>query len=161
MISDTDHQREGERPAVMNFPDSLIESVGFVLNKTAQRVVRLAEAKIAALDIQIKHVGVLAAIVERGPLSQKAVGETLLIDRTTMVQLTDKLESLGLVERHPDPADRRVSVLHLTAAGETVYRRARSLVREAEAELLDCLSAADRRKLHLMLVRVLEQEKEG
>jgi DNA-binding MarR family transcriptional regulator len=139
----------------------LIESVGFVLNKVAQRVVRLAEAKMAALDIQTKHVGVLAAIVERGPRSQKAVGEALLIDRTTMVQLADKLESLGLVERHPDPADRRVSLLHLTADGETTYRRARSLGRKAEAELLDCLSAEDRQKLHLMLVRVLKQEQEG
>jgi DNA-binding MarR family transcriptional regulator len=145
----------------MNFPDTLIESVGFILSKLAQRVIRLAEAKMAALGIQTKHVGVLATIVERGPLSQKAVGEALLIDRTTMVQLADKLESLGLVERRPDPVDRRVSLLHLTADGESAYRQARSLVREAEAHLLDCLSAKDRRKLHRLLVRVLEQEQEG
>jgi DNA-binding MarR family transcriptional regulator len=145
----------------MNFPDTLIESVGFVLSKLAQRVIRLAEAKMAALGIQTKHVGVLATIVERGPLSQKAVGEAPLIDRTTMVQLADKLESLGLVERRPDPVDRRVSLLHLTVDGETAYRRARSLVREAEAHLLDCLSAEDRWKLHRLLVRVLEQEQEG
>jgi DNA-binding MarR family transcriptional regulator len=145
----------------MNFPETLIESVGFILSKLSQRVIRLAEAKMAALGIQTKHVGVLATIVERGPLSQKAVGEALLIDRTTMVQLADKLESLGLVERRPDPVDRRVSLLHLTADGETAYRRARSLVREAEAHLLDCLSAGDRWKLHRLLVRVLEQEQEG
>jgi DNA-binding MarR family transcriptional regulator len=145
----------------MNFPDTLIESVGFVLSKLSQRVIRLAEAKMAALGIQTKHVGVLATIVERGPLSQKAVGEALLIDRTTMVQLADKLESLGFVERRPDPVDRRVSLLHLTTDGETTYRRARSLVREAEAQLLDCLSAEDRRKLQRLLVRVLEQELEG
>jgi DNA-binding MarR family transcriptional regulator len=145
----------------MKFPDTLIESVGFILSKLAQRVIRLAEGKMAALGIQTKHVGVLATIVERGPLSQKAVGEALLIDRTTMVQLADKLESLGLVERRPDPVDRRVSLLHLTADGETAYRRARSLVREAEAHLLDCLSADDRWKLHRLLVRVLEQEQEG
>jgi DNA-binding MarR family transcriptional regulator len=145
----------------MNFPDTLIESVGFILSKLAQRVIRLAEAKMTALGIQTKHVGVLATIVERGPLSQKAVGEALLIDRTTMVQLADKLESLGLVERRPDPVDRRVSLLHLTADGKTAYRRARSLVKEAEAHLLDCLSAEDRSKLHRLLVRVLEQEQEG
>jgi DNA-binding MarR family transcriptional regulator len=145
----------------MKFPDTLIESVGFILSKLAQRVIRLAEGKMAALGIQTKHVGVLATIVERGPLSQKAVGEALLIDRTTMVQLADKLESLGLVERRPDPVDRRVSLLHLTADGETAYRRARSLVREAEAHLLDCLSAEDRWQLHRLLVRVLEQEQEG
>jgi DNA-binding MarR family transcriptional regulator len=145
----------------MSFPDTLIESVGFVLSKLAQRVIRLAEAKMAAMGIQTKHVGVLATILERGPLSQKAVGEALLIDRTTMVQLADKLESLGLVERRPDPVDRRVSLLHLTADGKTAYRRARSFVREAEAHLLDCLSAEDRRKLHSLLVRVLEQEQEG
>ena len=145
----------------MNFPETLIESVGFILSKLSQRVIRLAEAKMAALGIQTKHVGVLATIVERGPLSQKAVGEALLIDRTTMVQLADKLESLGLVERRPDPVDRRVRRLHLTADGKTAYRRARSLVREAEAHLLDCLPAEDRRKLHRLLVRVLEQEQEG
>ena len=145
----------------MNFPETLIESVGFVLSKLAQRVIRLAEAKMAALGIQTKHVGVLATIVERGPLSQKAIGEALLIDRTTMVQLADKLESLGLVERRPDPVDRRVSLLHLTADGETAYRRARSLVRDAEAHLLDCLAPEERAKLHRLLVRVLEQEQEG
>jgi hypothetical protein len=54
IIIEADYQWEGERPASMIFPDRLMQSVGFVLNKTAERVVRLAEAKIAALDIQTK-----------------------------------------------------------------------------------------------------------
>ena len=88
---------------------------------------------------------------------QRFLGEVLT--RRGLVA-ADKLESLGLVERRPDPVDRRVSLLHLTADGKTAYRRTRSFVREAEAHLLDCLSAEDRRKLHRLLVCVLEQEQE-
>jgi DNA-binding MarR family transcriptional regulator len=142
----------------MGYPGSLMGSVGFVLNKLAQRVNRLAEARLSALGLHPRHVGVLKTVTERGPQSQKAIGAALSIDRTTMVQLADTLEGLGLIERKPDPADRRASLLSLTDEGGEALARASKLVEEAEAELLGSLSPEERRTFHRLMVRALEQD---
>jgi DNA-binding MarR family transcriptional regulator len=142
----------------MKYPDNLLGSVGFVLNKLAQRSNRLAEGKLSAVGLQPRHVGVLMTVDERGPQSQKAIGEAMAIDRTTMVQLADTLEAQGLVERRPDPADRRASLLSLTDQGRDVLVRASQVVKDAEAELLHALSTEDRRKLLGLMVRALGDE---
>jgi DNA-binding MarR family transcriptional regulator len=81
-----------------------------------------------------------------------------LFDRTTMVQLADTLEAQGLVERRPDPADRRASLLSLTDHGRDVLVRASQVIKDAEAELLHALSTEDRHKLQGLMVRALGDE---
>lgn len=142
----------------MKYPDSLLGSIGFVLSKLAQRVNRLAEAKLSVMGLQPKHVGVLKTVAERGPQSQKSIGEALEIDRTTMVQLADTLERLGLVERKPDPSDRRASLVCLTVEGLEALARASKLVEDGEAELLGSLSPEDRLTFRRLVVRALKQD---
>ena len=50
--------------------------------------------------------GDLAAAVQDVAGNQGTLGQQLGIDRTVLTYLIDDLESLGLVERRPDPADR-------------------------------------------------------
>jgi DNA-binding MarR family transcriptional regulator len=62
------------------------------------------------------------------------------VDRTTMVGLVDELEKKGLVERRPDPLDRRKNVVALTEAGRTTVQDATRAVAEAERRFLGPLS---------------------
>ena len=72
----------------------------------------------------------------------------------------DRLEEAGLVERHPDPADRRGTRVRLTRRGKGVTDRAVEAHLANEAELLGSLTATDRRALDKLL-RKLQSELEG
>jgi DNA-binding MarR family transcriptional regulator len=63
------------------------------------------------------------------------------VDRTTMVTLVDELEGKGLVERRPDPRDRRKNVVALTEAGRVTLQGATEAADEAERSFLGALSA--------------------
>jgi MarR family transcriptional regulator, organic hydroperoxide resistance regulator len=53
-------------------------------------------------------------------------------------KLVDRLEAGGYCRRHPNPGDRRSSLLRLTPAGATLLARAQRVV---DAELADLLGA--------------------
>jgi DNA-binding MarR family transcriptional regulator len=78
-----------------------------------------------------------------------------------MVAIVDELEQRGLVERRPDPDDRRVHALYLTGAGRKLLARGRKIAAEHEAELTRGMSAADRKALVALLQRVVEEQEIG
>ena len=81
---------------------------------------------------------ILLCRLERQPgLSQKALAEILEVEPITIARLVDRLEARGLVERRPDPADRRIWRLHLLPEAEPVLA---DLAHEREA-LVDHLTA--------------------
>src|ERR1700748_499446 len=52
--------------------------------------------------------------LERQPgISQKELSELLEVEPITVARLIDRLEARGMVERRPDPRDRRIWRLHL------------------------------------------------
>jgi DNA-binding MarR family transcriptional regulator len=51
-----------------------------------------------------------------------------------MSELVDDLQRLGIVERRPDPRDRRAKLICLTEAGWTAMRTARRVIAEIEAD---------------------------
>lgn len=64
---------------------------------------------------------VILARLERQPgLSQKELAEILEVEPITVARLVDRLQGRGLLERRPDPADRRVWRLHLLPAANPV-----------------------------------------
>jgi DNA-binding MarR family transcriptional regulator len=100
---------------------------------------------------------VLAALEEYGALSQAELGRRLGLDRNDVNGILNRLDSGRLVDRQPDPADRRRNVVTLTAAGK---RQLAELQRHADAvqdELLAGLDAKERRQLHVLLTKLLER----
>lgn len=75
--------------------------------------------------------------------NQATIAQRLGIDRTVMTYLVDDLERAGMVERRPDPADRRARQVVRTRKGETVMNAATERVRAVEDVVLGGLSVAD------------------
>ncbi|MCX4091877.1 MarR family winged helix-turn-helix transcriptional regulator [Nocardia sp. alder85J] len=86
-------------------------------------------------------------VVAEGPLRPTDLTRTEQISQPGLTQLIGRLERDGLVQRRPDPTDRRAVLVHLTEAGHTVMDsrhadRARQL-----APLVEQLAPEDRRAL--------------
>ena len=61
--------------------------------------------------------------LERQPgISQKELAELLEVEPITVARLVDRLEGRGMVERRPDPRDRRIWRLHLSLPAHAVLR---------------------------------------
>ena len=71
-----------------------------------------------------------------------------------MTYLLDDLESAGLVERRPDPADRRARRVTLTGPGLARLRELKAGLRHVEDRLLEPLDDDDRAVLRVLLQRL-------
>ena len=98
--------------------------------------------------------GALREAAEPTPRNQAELAKVLGLDRTVMVYLVDDLEAAGLVERVPDPNDRRSKLIRATPAGAARLCDLRRATAAAEAELLADLSPAEAELLHSLLRRV-------
>jgi len=57
------------------------------------------------------------------PRSMRHLADAHHCDASNITGIVDRLERRGLVERQPDPADRRVTLVHRTAEGDRVRAR--------------------------------------
>ena len=69
-----------------------------------------------------------------GRLTMRDLGRAVVISKSGLTGLVDRMERAGLVERSGDPGDRRVVHVTLTPAGAALYRRARAEHRAAVAD---------------------------
>jgi DNA-binding MarR family transcriptional regulator len=140
-------QDDSEQRPFTSSPGNLLYRVGDGLR-------RALEEELATLSLALPHYLLLATVAERGPRSQLALGGCAAINRTRMVALIDDLEEQRLVERRPDPADRRAYQIHLTEQGSA--RLAQALARQAAVEeaWLRPLSASERAQFLELLNRI-------
>ena len=127
---------------------ALLLQVGFEL-VSAHFAAAVAEVDLAPAQARALH----ELDLER-PISMRELAERLKSDPSNVTGLIDRLEARGLVERRPDPRDRRIKGLALTAAGARL--RARLLARLYSAPpAVASLAERDQRALQDVLQRVV------
>ncbi len=109
------------------------------------------EAAVAQMPAGVRGFQVLSAVVHREPPNQQALASHLAIDRTVLTYLIDTLEGAGVVERIPDPTDRRARKIVATAAGREVLAAHENRVAAAEADLLAGMEEDDARNLGVLI----------
>ena len=134
------------------------ERVSFYLYRNAIAATGLADGILRELELSARQVGILTLVTELEPMSQRALGETIGVDRTTMVALVDDLERRGYVERHRDPEDRRAFLIKPTTAGAAAQRRAVELLDECERRYLAVLTPDEQRQLLQLLARLHDRQ---
>jgi DNA-binding MarR family transcriptional regulator len=96
----------------------------FFLVHDVARLIRVAADKRARVDGMTRAQWALLIQLFRHPgLSQKEVADLLEVEPISVGRLVDRLERNGLIERRPDPADRRIWRLNLTEAAGPVLKR--------------------------------------
>ncbi len=91
---------------------------------------------------------------EGSRLTQLATGANMTAQ--SMGELVDDLESIGYVERHPDPTDRRAKLIKLTRRGRQAVGAGEATIVGLEDELLDLLGPTDYDHLRRILRIILD-----
>ena len=136
------------------FPPSMRDRVPFLLYRAAEQSHSLANDMLARIELNARQVGILTLVIEREPMTQKALGDMLRIDRTTMVTLIDDLERKGFVVRQRHPRDRRAFLVWPTEPGREVKVEAIAILDEQQRRFLAPLMAAERHQLGALLKRL-------
>lgn len=103
-------------------------------------------------------------ILEQAPgLTQREIAERLEVEPITVAGILDRLSARDLVERRPDPRDRRCWRVHLTPDAARIRalsaERRMALGREISRALPDTLAAALERGLALAIAALETAEK--
>ncbi|MGW1198293.1 MarR family winged helix-turn-helix transcriptional regulator [Streptomyces sp. NPDC002536] len=94
------------------------------------------------------------ALLSREPLPMRRIAQQLKCEPSNVTGIVDRLEARGLVERRPDPDDRRVKLAAVTEEGRATAARLRASLHFAREPLAE-LSAAERASLRDLLKRML------
>lgn len=108
----------------------------------------------ADLDLTPAQARLLQDLDPERPVPMTELASTLACDASNITGLVDKLETRGLIERTPNPADRRVKMIAVTTSGAEL--RGRLLDRLAEPPpFVTALSQVDQRRLRDVLRKVV------
>ena len=157
MVSASDgHDRRPPAGEPAPLPPSMRDRVPFLLYRAAEDSHALANEMLAEIALGARQAGILTLVTEVGPMTQKALGDALRIDRTTMVALLDDLEEKGFVTRQRHPGDRRAFLIHPTGRGRIAKVEAVRVLDEQQRRFLAPLTAAESSQLADMLIRLHE-----
>jgi DNA-binding MarR family transcriptional regulator len=97
-----------------------------------------------AHDISMWGYVVLLALGERPTRTQAALAAAIGADKTRVIPVLDELQDRGLIERRPDPEDRRAHLLSVTPSGKRLREAVQRDIQRREERLLARLPPADR-----------------
>ena len=137
-------------------PPALTHWPGYLLTFIAEHATERFERAVAAHGIRSRHASVLVVIDAEGPMSQRALGRRLRIDKSPMVGVLDDLERLRLAERRRSDSDRRIQAVHLTAKGRRVLADVTAIADAENARTFAVLDDAEREQHQELLLRVAE-----
>jgi DNA-binding MarR family transcriptional regulator len=135
-----------ERPDLDVAPMHVLSRV----TRLARHLDRARRQAFAGQDLEAWEFDVLSALRRSGPPYQLSPGRLLretLVTSGTMTNRVDRLAARGLVERGPDPTDRRGVQVRLTATGRNAVDAALESLLASERELLRGLTPTDSRRL--------------
>jgi len=133
----------------------------WLISQTAVHSHRLLAQGLASVDARGYDYRLLAALTEFGPASQAALGRRTHMDRSDVVASLNDLADRGLIERSPDPEDRRRNIITITEAGTGRLRLLDEVLGGVQDELLAPLSPAEREQLIDLMGRVLAHHTAG
>jgi DNA-binding MarR family transcriptional regulator len=144
-----------ERPELPSLPMAMFGR----LLEAAERLTRdHFNPLFAKAGLQSGEFDVLATLRRSGDpymLSPTSLYEAMMISSGGMTNRLDRLERAGLIERRPDPNDRRGKLIALTAAGRRVIDETLTRHVANEERLMSVLTTAEQEKLNALLKKLI------
>jgi MarR family transcriptional regulator for hemolysin len=149
-------QVTGSRAKVRPGPGEPETMVGFWINLASRTIVRVIDARLRPSGLALSHLPVLRALASGVALSQKDLARIARVEQPTMAELLARMERDGLVQREPNPEDKRGSLISLARGARGRFSKARDVLEEGERQALAGFSDQDRALLLDLLQRVVK-----
>jgi DNA-binding MarR family transcriptional regulator len=133
--------------------DALLDLSG-LLNRPQADSALIAEA---GIELDRALFPLLVRIDRRGPIGVVDLADLAGRDHTTVSRQVAKLESLGLVERRPDPSDGRVRLAAATPKAQELTRALDDARQRLWTDALSTWTRADRRDLVRLIGKLADQ----
>jgi DNA-binding MarR family transcriptional regulator len=141
--------------------DERLRNFPFLLREVSRRFVLRFEEHARLISLTLPQCKVLVRLEKNEGVSQARLAELADVDAMTMVRILDRMESEGVIERRPDPADRRARCLYLTPKSKPLLKeiwRLGDLTRSevfagiGKAELQTCMAVLEQMDSNLTVL---------
>ena len=146
-------------PSLMSRPAH--PPLGLHLTRVARTVSRAFDDTLAEAGGSLPVWLVLISLKSRPLASQRELAEAVGIQGATLTHHLDTMESVGLVTRRRDPANRRLHLVELTPAGDSLFLRLRDAATAFDQRLRAGLSEGDAGQLEALLTRLRDNVSGG
>jgi DNA-binding MarR family transcriptional regulator len=138
-------------------PEPRTEEMSGYLIKRAQAAIHVClEEIVSAHGLAIPQYVVLSFLAETPGLANADLARQAFVTPQSMNEVLKQLESAGLVERRPNPANARILNAYLTRTGSRKRSAVRGQVQELEARLLSGLTVDERQTLNRSLLTIID-----
>jgi DNA-binding MarR family transcriptional regulator len=127
------------------------DSLGILLADVSRLMRRSFDQRARSIGVTRPQWRVLTMLIRHEGLNQGAIAELLEVEPITLCRMVDRLAEAGLVERRPDPNDRRAWRLYLTDKARPLLAELRVLADGLFEEALTGISPSEQVQLHTML----------
>jgi DNA-binding MarR family transcriptional regulator len=136
-------------------PDPLADRTGFLLSRAHFSSRDRADELLRPYGIVVRHFGLLMLLAEHGPSSQQTLARRLSVSPAMITQIVDDVETRGLVERRPNPGDRRSYLVTLTPAGKRTLTAGRRVAKTLADEIVARIGEDGDRELRGLLRKLV------
>ena len=133
-----------------------MKELAWELAETSRTLRRHFDRRGSALGVTTAQWRALAWLGHQPGLKQVELAERLDVEPITAGRIVDRLEESGLVERLPDPVDRRVWRLMLTEKAKPIFERLTTLAEEMADQVLAGLSVGEIQEMRAKLAVIRE-----
>jgi DNA-binding MarR family transcriptional regulator len=138
----------------MNIPRTIESDFLFLIYDVAQLVRRQADKRAREFGMTRAQWAVMARLQREPGITQSRLAALTDVEPITIGRLVDRLEASGLIERQPDPDDRRIWRLRLTPKAAPILKHVTAFRRELHDEMAQGLDARELDALVASLQRV-------
>jgi DNA-binding MarR family transcriptional regulator len=133
----------------------VLSTPGHLISLAARGFARLSEARLKPLGFGVGHLPVLVALRDGRASTQRDLARFAKIEQPPMAQMLARMERDGLIQRAPDPADKRSSRVTLTKAAEARLPDAVAVLLEGNHEVLRGFTDEEAGLLVALLTRLI------
>jgi MarR family transcriptional regulator, transcriptional regulator for hemolysin len=133
----------------------VLATPGHLISLAARGFARLSEARLKPLGFGVGHLPVLVALRDGRASTQRDLARFARIEQPPMAQMLARMERDGLIERVPDPADRRSSRITLTPTALARLPDAVDVLLRGNEEVLRGFTNSEAGQLIDLLTRVI------
>lgn len=134
---------------------------GHGIRRLQQIAVALFTQEMGETGLTPVQFAVLQALEAQPGVDQKTLAHLVSFDTSTIGAVIDRLEAKALLTRSLSPEDRRVRLLNLTPAGQTMLEQAMPAVQRTQERILEPLTAQEKKRFSELLFKLCNSHSLG